>query len=466
MKGPLSIRFCRFPIVRLLAVVAVLAGGPASAAAQDWPTYQHDNARSGFQSSDPAISASSVATLAPKWIFRANDSISSQAIAARGMIYWGSWDGLEHATNPATGTDVWSTNLGDETKSDCSPPHLGVASTATVTRIKIGGRQTTVLYVGGGDGSYYALDAQTGKVIWSDFFGSPQQGYFMWSSPALYKGSLYVGVASIGDCPLVPGQLVKVNATTGAQQATFATTPSGCPGAGIWSSPTIDQATGNVYVTTGTDGGGFCGQGEPYAQAVLQFSKNLTLIGSWKPPESQQIIDGDFGTTPTLFSATINGSSRALVGAANKNGIYYAFDRRNIAAGPVWESEPIATSPDTIASSAWDGSQLYVAGHNATINGTSCESNLRAINPSTGAFVWSDCLSGGGADAAVTAVPGVVFEGLGSVLYGVAAASGEVLFQFQDTSFHWFESPAMVANGGLYIGNADGNFYKFTPGGL
>ena len=446
--------------------MAVLASCPATAAAQGWRTYQHDNARSGFQSSDPAIDPSSVGNLAPKWIFRANDSISAQAIAAKGMIYWGSWDGLEHATNPATGTDVWSTELGDETKTDCSPPHLGVASTATVKRMQISDRQTTVVFVGGGNGSYYALDGQTGEVIWSDSFGSPEQGYFMWSSPALHRGSLYVGVASIGDCPLVPGALVKLDATNGAIQATFATTPSGCPGAGIWSSPTIDDATGNVYVTTGTDGGGFCGQAEPYAQAVLQFSKNLRLIGSWKPPPSQQIIDGDFGATPTLFSATINGSNRALVGAANKNGIYYAFDRSNIAAGPVWESEPIATSPDTIASSAWDGSQLYVAGHNATINGTSCESNLRAIDPSTGAFVWSDCLSGGGADAAVTAIPGVVFEGLGSVLYGVAAASGQVLFQFQDTSFQWFESPVMVANGGLYIGNADGNFYKFTVGGM
>ena len=446
--------------------MAVLASCPESAAAQGWRTYQHDNARSGFQSSDPAIDPSSVGNLAPKWIFRANDSISAQAIAAKGMIYWGSWDGLEHATNPATGTDVWSTELGDETKTDCSPPHLGVASTATVKRMQISDRQTTVVFVGGGNGSYYALDGQTGEVIWSDSFGSPEQGYFMWSSPALHRGSLYVGVASIGDCPLVPGALVKLDATNGAIQATFATTPSGCPGAGIWSSPTIDDATGNVYVTTGTDGGGFCGQAEPYAQAVLQFSKNLRLIGSWKPPPSQQIIDGDFGATPTLFSATINGSNRALVGAANKNGIYYAFDRSNIAAGPVWESEPIATSPDTIASSAWDGSQLYVAGHNATINGTSCESNLRAIDPSTGAFVWSDCLSGGGADAAVTAIPGVVFEGLGSVLYGVAAASGQVLFQFQDTSFQWFESPVMVANGGLYIGNADGNFYKFTVGGM
>lgn len=456
----------RAALIALLAAATALAARPAAAAPDtDWTTYQHDNARSGYQPSDPAINASSVGTMAPKWIFRANDTISSQAIAANGLIYWGSWDGLEHATNPATGTDVWSTYLGDETNSNCSPPHLGVASTATIATIKINGKSQPTLFVGGGNGSYYALNANTGKIIWSVPFGSPMQGYFSWSSPLLYGGSIYVGISSTGDCPLVPGKIVKMNATNGTQQAVFATTPPGCPGAGIWTSPTVDESTGNVYVTTGTDGGGACGQSEPYAQAVLQLTRNLSLIASWKPPQSQQIIDGDFGGTPTLFTARINGTSKQLVGAANKNGIYYAFNRKNIGNGPVWESQTIATSDDTIASSAWDGSALYVAGHNTIINGSSCEASIRAIDPSTGNFLWSDCVSGGAAEGAVTAIPGVVIEGIGSVIYAVSSSTGQILWQFQDTSFHWFYSPAMVSNGALYIGNSDGNFYKFTPGG-
>lgn len=458
----------------VLAGAAALISHPASAASRaslsntsstDWATYQHDNAHSGFQPSDPAINARSAGTLAPRWIFRADDSISSQAIAANGFVYWGSWDGLEHATNPVTGTDVWTTYLGDETNTNCSPPHLGVASTATVATLKINGTRKPVLFVGGGNGSYYALNANTGQVIWSRNFGSPQDGYFAWSSPTLFEGSLYVGIASIGDCPLIPGKLVRLNAANGSQQAAFAASPPGCPGAGIWSTATIDQSTGDVYVTTGTDGGGFCGQAEPYAQAVLQLTKNLSLIAAWKPPQSEQIIDGDFGATPTLFSATINGTTVPMVGAANKNGIYYAFNRTNIGTGPVWETQPISSSDDTIASSAWDGSTLYVAGHNTVISGTSCESNIRAIDPDSGAFLWSDCLSGGGAEGAVTAVPGVIFEGLGSILYGIDSGTGQVLFQFQDTSFHWFYSPAMISNGALYIGNSDGNFYKFTPVG-
>lgn len=453
-------------VLILVAAIAAILSRPAFASAPlTWSTYQHDLAHTGFVK-ETAINPLSTETLAPQWIVRAPDTISTQAIAANGLIYWGSWDGYEHATNPATGEEVWRTYLGEETKEDCSPPHLGVASSATVSAMKIHGVTTQVLYVGGGDGSYYALDANTGKVIWSHFFGSPAAGYFSWSSPTLYNNNLYVGVSSIGDCPLIPGQLVKLDAKTGVVRAAFDATPPGCPGAGVWTTPTIDQARNIVYVTTGTDGGGFCGQAEPYAQSFLQLTaNNLTLLGAWKPPPSQQIIDGDFGATPTLFRARIGGVTKWLVGAANKNGIYYALDRTNFSAGPLWETQPIATAPDTIASSAWDGKYLYVAGHQTEISGTKCEASIRAVDPRTGAFAWSDCLSGGGAEGAVVAVPGVVFEGIGSALYGVSSTTGRVLLRFQDTSFHWFYSPAMVWGGAVYIGNSDGNFYKFTPEG-
>jgi len=454
---------------RLLALLATLAlaGGlvavePAAGVASTPAMYLYHLSHTGFENREKTINASNVATLAPKWIVQANETISSQAVAANGLIYWGSWDGLEHATNPETGVDVWTANLGEETKENCSPPHLGVASSATITSVRIEHKEVKVLYVGGGDGRYYALNANTGQVIWSRFFGSPAEGYFMWSSPSFYKGSVFIGVASIGDCPLIPGEIVKLNAVTGVVEAKFDTTPPGCPGAGPWTSPTIDTQTGTVYVNTGTDGGGFCGQEEPYAQAMLELNTNLELQGSWKPPQSQQVIDGDFGGTPTLFSARIGGVWRQLVGAANKNGIFYALERGHVSQGPVWQTTPISTITDTIATSAWDGTRLYVAGHNTEILGKACEGSIRAINPGTGAFEWSDCLSGGAAEPAVTEIPGVVFESIGSILYGVAPKTGAILFQFQDTSFHWFFSPAMVSGGGLYIGNSDGKLFKFT----
>jgi len=176
--------------------------------------------------------------------------------------------------------------------------------------------------------------------------------------------------------------------------------------------------------------------------------------------------DSDFGGTPTLFSARINGRPTKLVGAVNKNGIYYAFRRGHVADGPVWKTARLASVPAVIASSAWDGVHLYVAGEQTRIDGRHCADSIRALDPSTGKFVWQRCLRGGDPNAGLTAVPGtVIFAPFGSILYGLRGSDGATLFSFQDTSFNWFYAPATIAGGTVYIGNQDGKLFALSPGG-
>ena len=100
----------------------------------------------------------------------------------------------------------------------------------------------------------YALNAATGAVLWSyDVGGNPNT--FVWSSPAVFGNSVYIGVASFGTCPDVQGQLLQLNRVTGALQGTFDVVPNGCIGGGVWSSPTIDAAAGTIYFTTGNPAG-------------------------------------------------------------------------------------------------------------------------------------------------------------------------------------------------------------------
>ena len=187
----------------------------------------------------------------------------------------------------------------------------------------------SVLYVGGGDGKMYALNAATGAVLWSTTLG-PSANYFIWSSPAVLGNSVYIGLSSFGDCPLVQGQLIQLNRVTGAVEHTFNTVPNGCTGGGVWGSPTVDAAAGTIYFATGN--GGSCGSGEQYAPAVIEVNaSDLSLVGSWAVPPAQQNTDSDFGSTPTLFTGVIGGQPQPLVGVINKNGFFYTFIRGALA---------------------------------------------------------------------------------------------------------------------------------------
>src|SRR6266567_496117 len=133
-------------------------------------------------------------TISRDWTAPSKDRIFSQPVVSNGLIYWGSGDGLEHATN-LHGKEVWTADLGTS-RDICNADSIGVMSTATVTSVKIGGRQTPVVFVGGGDARFYALNALTGAVLWKTSLGN-SSAYFLWASPVVFKGSVYEGVSSL-----------------------------------------------------------------------------------------------------------------------------------------------------------------------------------------------------------------------------------------------------------------------------
>jgi len=453
-------------VILQVAVLALLLMGAfielprqhaAATTSGDWTMYLYNYGRSDFNSAETIINPSSAPHLKLHWSYKAGKSITTQPVVVNGMIYWGSWDGFEHATK-LDGTQVWQQNLGQTVDSSCHPSTAGVASAATVASVLIGGTLTPVVFVGGGNATFYALNALTGAIIWKTGLGSPPS-HFIWSSPTVYNNSVYIGVSSFGDCPLIRGQLVQMDATTGTIQHTFNTVPAGCIGASVWDSPTIDQADGSVYFATGN--GGSCSTTEQYAAAIVKLSaSNLTYVSSWQARH-------EFGSTPTLFQATIGGTIHKLVGLANKNGIYYAFDRGAINQGPVWQAT-IAISggcPEcgqgSISSSAWDGTTLYVAGGHTTIAGNSCLGSLQALNPANGTSTWQDCLNDGPVLAAVSAVPGLAVVGEHNHLLVIASATGQILFNYAGTADFW--GSASISNGVLYTGNMKGTLYAFGP---
>ncbi len=456
------------PLLGLLAPL-IFAFAPSLHATQaaspgaSWPMFMFGPGHTGFNKAETVVNKTSASNLKQHWSFQTGGAISSQPVVANGLVYWGSWDGNEYATDQ-NGNKVWATNLGRSTSSGCKDT-TGVASTANIVNINIG-TASKVLFVGGGDASVYALNASNGKVLWRTALGTPPDT-FIWSSPTYYAGYLYIGVSSFGSCPNVQGKLAKLNALTGQIIRTFSTVPNGCTGGSVWSSPSIDPPTGTLYFTTGNIG--TCSTAEPYAIAVMKLrASDLSLISSWQVPANQQRPDGDFGATTTLFKATINGVAQNMVGAINKNGIFYAFKRNGISQGPLWSvklgnggSCPQCGSAN-ISSAAWDGARLYVATGNTTINSQGCLGSLQALNPVNGLPIWQQCLHDGHVLAPVSTVPGVVVATAGTDVIVHDSASGQNLITLTDgNSGSLYYGAASISQGVLYVGNMDGVLHAY-----
>ena len=441
----------------LLAFSIALVAGTRSvtvalAASGDWGTYLHDSQRTSANLDETALSRANAAQMVKLWSFPTGGPIASSATVVGGTAYFGSWDGNEYAVDAATGTQLWKTFLGTTSAPGCTPPAAGVSSTPAVE----GG----VAYVGGGDSYWYALDAARGTVLWRVFTGdnSATGGHYNWSSPLLANGFAYVGVASFGDCPLVPGQVLKVDLSTHQVVATFSAVPRGQVGGGVWTSPSLDPATSTLFVTTGSPGAA----GQPYSQAIVALdSTTLAVKGSWKIPADQVVDDSDWSTSPILFT---DPAGHQLVASMNKNGLMYAFNRNQLSAGPVWQKlvaygGGCPTCGDgSVSSAAFANGVLYAAGGSTTIGGAGYLGAVRALDATTGNFTWEhpDPASVIGA---VAYANGLVFAGAGASFEVLDAGSGSRLFSFT-TGGVIYGAPS-VSNGRAYAGSVDGNLYAW-----
>jgi outer membrane protein assembly factor BamB len=417
-----------------------------------WPTYLGNPERTGADANS-AVSPGNAGALLAQWSVATGDGIAAQPVVANGMVYVGSWDGNEYAVDAATGAVRWKTFLGViDSGGRCTPNVIGVTSTATV--------QNGVVYVGGGDDFWYALDAATGAVHWKVRVGdtSPAVGDYNWSSPLLWQGFAYVGVASMCDNPLAQGKLLQVDLQQHRIVRTFDVVPTGQSGGGIWTSPAVDPATNTVYVATGNR---HAAAEQQYAESVLALDAGtLAVKAQWQHPFNDD-LDADWGTTPTLFT---DAGGRPLLAVGHKEGSVYALDRANLAAGPVWERQIAAggscptCGQGTIAPSAFGQGRLYVGGGQTTIGGHTVPGAVRALDPATGNVLWEHATPGP-VIAALSYGNGVVAVGGGETLQLLDAGTGRAVFQAVTGAP--IDGAPSIAGTQVFVGSTDHRLYTF-----
>ncbi|HET6317067.1 MAG TPA: hypothetical protein VFG86_11460, partial [Chloroflexota bacterium] len=134
----------------------------------------------------------------------------------------------------------------------------------------------------------------------------------------------------------------------------------------------------------------------PRSAAVVALNADtLAVAWSWQVPFAEQDLDADFGATPTLCTAD---NGKRILGVANKNGIFYAFDTE-APGSPVWQRRIAIggggpeVGQGSISSAACAHGVFYVGAGMAPQNASVCATStgqVWALHAASGAPHWAN----------------------------------------------------------------------------
>jgi outer membrane protein assembly factor BamB len=448
--------------------VALFAG---EARAGDWSFYRHDVA--GTANPGEALTAAHASRFQTKWVF--NRPIIANPVVSNGIVFLTGGDGNFYAVNEASGVQLWSHSAIAHGPFHCFPTSTSASIKGPVGAQAVVGNTS---FAPGGDGVVYAFDTKTGTVLWQTKIADvPNLGEFLWSSAFPVGSRIYVGVASLHDCLLVPGRVVALDQSTGKVVGTWWAAANHGSGGGVWTQQAYDARTNRLFLTTGTIAQGLTPPQQPTADAFVAIDPiSMQTLDSFTPFDATSgsyYADVDFGASPTLYD-TVAGVH--MIVATNKNGYVYALNRDNLAAGLVWSYQIAGDygDPDlgesTIVSPTFANNTLFVAGTKTPDGHTG---NVAALDPATGLAKWifhlpnNDFVLGALASVGdVLLVPGTqaLNGGVGQgSLYVLDQKSGALLATLP-ASGSLFSEPT-YANGVLYFGDLAGHTYAMVPVG-
>lgn len=426
----------------------------ASALAQDWPMYLKDLTHSSFNGSETKLDITTIAALRPAWTDPLGGYLSAGATLSNGVLYIGNWSGNFSAVDAQSGRILWTTFVGkapDAPDSSCQPG-IGVASQAAVLG--------NTVYVGGGDSAVYALDKSNGNQLWRTPLADPATGSYLWASMTPYNNSLYVGIASLGDCPLVRGALARIDLANPQNPLIRYLASQDSVGAGIWSTPAIDAATNTVFAATGNGLVQDVATGN-YNGALLRFDANSLAIKSYfLLPKDEGESDLDWGSSPTLFK--VPGSGALLMAITAKDGGLYAVNQSDLSL--VWKTQIAVgcVSPEdgcgSLSTPAFDGTTLFVGGGVRDVDLNSSGS-VYAINPANGSVIWEHDRDSV-VIAPVTVANGLVWVSTTAGLESYHRDTGQMVWS--DNRRGALYSQPVVANGTVYSTYVSGDFVAWN----
>ena len=196
----------------------------------DWSTFAFDNARSGFNPSESTLGLGNVASLQLLWSHNLPGGVTAQPVLASNvnttagstnLLYVGSMDGTFAALNADTGSVVWQNKFGSASYS-CG--QTGVNRSATFDR------SSSRVYFEDGQEQMHALDMATGKEAtgWPVTVGGTP-GLDLPHGAMNYNPAnhlLYTTTSSSCDISPWHGRIAAINTQNAAVTGTFFTVPA------------------------------------------------------------------------------------------------------------------------------------------------------------------------------------------------------------------------------------------------
>jgi polyvinyl alcohol dehydrogenase (cytochrome) len=323
--------------------------------------------------------------------FPGANRVRSQPAFAGGLIYVGSHSGAVYALDARTGCVHWTYQAGAEVRTGIVVDGWPAGDAGARPNV----------YFGDLLGSVYAVDALTGAGVWRHR-PDDHPSATITAAPALHEGRLYVPLSSLEvaravdptfECCRFRGSIVAYHAATGEQlwqtytidaeptvqsQNRSGTDMYGPSGAGVWNTPAIDAARGQLYFGTAEN-----------------MSSPATL------------------TSDAIFALKLDSGAVAWTYQATAGDAWNtACDTEHDDSCPVEDGPDFDFGAATMLVTTSDGRDLVIGGQKSGV--------VHALDPDSGVLVWQRRVGRGGIQ--------------GGVHFGMAASGDRIFVPITDMS--------------------------------
>ncbi len=316
---------------------------PTPGAGIDWPQSAFDLQRTGYNPNETKLGAANVSGLHALWpsAFSAGGEVGEPVYAANvavngsnlNLLVVNGASGHAYALNADTGSLVWTSPALGTSSNSCN----GSSFTFGPYGAPALDRARNRVYLPDGAANVHAINLSTGAELsgWPISVASPANLNFIEAAVTYNPANGYLYAETSSTCDLSPwyGRIVAINTAGPSLLNTFYPT-QGQSGGGIWGfgGASIDPATNNVFVATGNaDTTTQPNQALDYAEQIVELSPDAGTVIAHSYATLPPGSDSDYGGTPMLFTPP---GCNEMLAAVNKSGLFVLYDVSTINNGP------------------------------------------------------------------------------------------------------------------------------------